>query len=804
MLNLNVEAMRFAARTTSRFCVPMMLAAVCVTPMVAQGSGSCTALPGNARRALHGVVTDTQGAAVPKGQVTLECGSVRETVATDVTGNYTVTVPAGSYVLSTEADNFEPISRVVEVQDTPGGSTVNLQVPVKGVRSSVTVSAGSVYASTVSAGQSGSKADIPLNELPQSITVVNREVMNAQGVVKLEDALKNVAGVMPGGYYGNYDYYRIRGFDGAFNTFIDGLRSGNGLGEEPWAMETVEVIKGPASSLYGQAPLGGLINLVTRKPVADRFAHVQMTGGTFKFLDPAVDMGTTLTPNRKLYGRLTGIYHSADTFVDYTYRHRYYVAPAITWKPREGTTLTLLGRVERDNARVAMPLPALGTVESNPNGPIRISLYDGDLTANSNKLAQANQQFGVQFSHAMNEHFTLRENARLAWYQQHWNRIYYPSYLGADNRTLYRYPLSWDENWGAHESDTNIIGHGRLFGVEHNALLGLDFFRKPSDAKGYSIDFNDPTQYEGLDIYSPKYGQYPVRSLQLYTASQTVLQYTGTYFQDHIRLPHGVTVTGGARADWAKNENKGTVNQNDLGLSPRLGLTWQAVQAVTLYASFGKSFSPQSGLVYDGSVAGHFIAPERGQQWEGGAKTNFLNGKLLATVALFQLERKNVATTDPNHPNFYLVTGTQRSRGVELEATVHPMAGLNVTSSYSYVNAIVTADQTIPVGTPTWNAPKNLFNVWGTYEIPRGPVRGLLIGFGGRHYTSQSGDTLHTFDIPGYGIMDASASYTHGHAQWRFNAYNLANIRYFAGSYSNVYVNPGEPRTLRGTMSWNF
>ncbi|AFL87435.1 TonB-dependent siderophore receptor [Terriglobus roseus DSM 18391] len=797
-----VESVRAAART-HEVCLPFIaVAAVSAGTLMAQGPSACSAVPANARRALHGVVTDTMGAAVPKAQVTLRCGSLAETVVTDAAGSYTASVPAGSYALTVESPNFETISRTVDVQDQAAGTVTNLRLPVAGDRNSVTVTAGNMYATPISSG--GSKLDMPLNELPQSVTVVNRELMNSQGVVKLDDALKNVAGVMPGGYYDNYDFYRIRGFDGSYNTFIDGLRSGNGLGEETWGVESVEVIKGPSSALYGQAPLGGLINLVTRKPIPDRFAHIQMTGGTFNFLDPAVDLGGSLTPNRKLYGRVAAIYHSADTFVDYTYRHRYYVAPSLTWKPRNGTQLTLLGRVQRDNLRVAMPLPAVGTVLPNPNGPIPVNVFTGELDANSNKMSQANQGFGVQFQHVMSENFTLRENARVTWYQQDWNRLYYPSYLGADNRTLYRYPLSWHENFGAQQSDTSIQGKGTLFGMEHNVLLGVDFFRKPSDAKGYSIDFADPTQYEGLDLYKPVYGQSPVRPLQLYTASNTALQYTGVYLQDHIRLPHDITITGGARNDWAKNVSKGSPNQNALGLSPRLGVTWQAIQPVTLYASFGKSFMPQSGFVFDGSLSGRFVSPERGQQWEGGAKTSFLNGKLLGNVALFQLERRNVATSDPAHPNFYLVTGTQRSRGVELEATVHPIAGFNLSSSYAFVNAMVTNDNTLPAGTPTVNAPRHLFNLWGTYEVPRGRARGLLIGFGGRRYTSQSGDLAHSFDIPGYGLMDASAGYTHGHAQWRVNAYNLANTRYFRGSYSNVYVNPGEPRTVRATMSWNF
>jgi len=154
------------------------------------------------------------------------------------------------------------------------------------------VTAENEFATTVASG--GSKMELPLAEVPQAITVVNRDVMDSQGAVKLDDALQNVAGVMAGGYYGGWDYYRIRGFDASFSTYIDGLRGGNGVMEETWGLESVEVLKGPSSALYGQSVLGGLVNIVTRKPVPANFTHVQLTAGSYNYVDPAVDFGGSL------------------------------------------------------------------------------------------------------------------------------------------------------------------------------------------------------------------------------------------------------------------------------------------------------------------------------------------------------------------------------------------------------------------------------------------------------------------------------------------------------------------------------
>ena len=748
----------------------------------------------------HATVTDASGAAIRGAHIRLQCGAETAAAETGPEGQSVFHVRPGTWRVTAEATGFAADERMVTVASGSEGLTLSLRVA--SAVNTVRVDADAKYA--VNTTESGMKTELPLMETPQAITVVDRELLDSQNAVKLDDALKNAAGVIAGGYYDGWDYYRIRGFDASFNTYIDGLRGGNGMAEETWGLESVEVLKGPSSALYGQSVLGGLVNIVTRKPVPLDFAHLQLTAGSYNFLDPAIDIGGSLKGSHTLYGRLAALYHTANMFVDYTYRHRYYFAPSVTWRPSPATTLTLIGRIQRDNGRQPMPLPAVGTVLPNVNGKIAISRYIGELEANANKMSQANQQFGYQFVHGFGEHLSLHQNARFAWYQQDWNRIYYPAYLGSDERTLYRYPLNWHGPWQTHEVDTHLDGTGKFRGAEHTALLGFDFYRSPSTGLGYSIDFSDPNAYEPLDLFAPVYGANPVQSLSLYTSSKTVTQYAGIYLQDHIRLPKNITVTGGGRLDIAKNETQGSANQNGRGWTPRLGVTWQAIPSTMIYSSYSKSYLPQSGQVYDGSTSGTYLAPERGQQWEGGAKSSLWNGRVMTTLAVFQLNRQNVATTDPSHANFYLTTGEQRSRGVELEATLHPLTGWNLTTAYSYVNAEVLHDTTLASGTPTLNAPKNLFNVWTTYEVPHGTLRGLGFGFGGRHYTDQSGDLADSFQLPGYGIVDASATYRRGRSRWQVNANNLGDTRYASGSYNNIYVKPGEPRTIRGTVSWNF
>jgi len=769
-------------------------------PIAAESCGTQTHAP---LRPLTGSVSDPTGAGLARARIHLTCGDSTFEATTNDLGLFSLQAAAGPWSVEVSSPGFEAYRQSLRLSDAASGSELHATLRVASAESSVTVAAENDFLSTD--GHGAMKSELPLAETPQSIHVITRDLMDSQGVTKLDDALKNVAGVIAGGYYDGWDYYRIRGFDASFNTYIDGLRGGNGMAEETWGLESVEVLKGPSSALYGQSVLGGMVNITTRKPVPANFAHVQMTGGSFAEADPAVDLGAILNRSHSLYGRLDGLFHSADTFVDYTHRNRYYIAPTLTWRPSAATQLTLIGRAERDNGRQPMPLPAIGTVLPNKNGQIAISRYNGELANNANKMQQATQQIGYQFSHTFNQHLALHQNARMAWYQQEWNRIYYPSYLADDQRTLYRYPLSWHGPWQAHAIDTNLEAHTRFRSTDHTLLAGVDFYRSPSEGVGYSINFADSSQYEPLDLFTPVYGANPVHELTLYTNTYTVTQYTGFYLQDHIRLPHQITVTAGGRIDLARNESRGSANQNGRGYTPRIGLTWSPIPTTSFYGSFSKSYLPQSGQAWQQSTSsGSYLPPERGQQWEFGSRGSWFHDRVTATAAIFQLNRKNVATTDPNHANYSLVTGEQRSRGIELAPNLRLLPGWNLTAAYSYINAEVMHDTTIAAGTSTLNAPRNIFNLWSSYEFLHGTLRGLNFAAGGHHYSNQSGDTADSFQLPAYGLLDASAAFHRGHAEWQIHASNLTDKRYASGSYNNVYVKPGEPRAVRASVSWNF
>lgn len=750
---------------------------------------------------LSGRVSDSSGAGILDSVVTVECGAFRREAHSGPDGRYVMRVPAGVFDIRANAPSFEPVMRRAAIDNAD--TTVDVVLNVKGVRTAVDVSAQAGYLADDSTA--GTKTSGSLMEVPQAITVVSRKLMNDQGAVKLDDALKNVAGVMPGGYYDGWDYYRIRGFDASFNTFLDGMRGGNGMSDETFGLEAVEVLKGPSSALYGQSVLGGLVNMRSKRPQPDSFLNVQFMGGSFGYWNPAVDFGGSLNRSRSLFGRVVALYRSQGSFVDYANLHRTYIAPSLTWRIGPATMVTFLARYDSQDGRQGYPLPAAGTVLPNPNGEIPVNRYVGVLGGNNNTGEERNRQIGYQFTHQFNDSLAFHSNFRYTTYRETWYKLMYPGFLSEDQRTLYRYPLDYDQNWQTYSEDSNLEANFKTGPVSHTILGGLDYFRTPRRFTGQSIDFNDTSQYLPLDLFNPVYG--PVQFPALIPAydGRSLMQFLGAYAQDQLKVTQKLTVTLGGRWNFAWNQDQPDPSHMDRAFTPRVGATYEFLPGLVAYGSYSRSFLPQTGRLYDATIAnGTFAPPEKGRQWETGVKASLLGGRVSQTLALFDLRRSNILTADVSHPNFYVLTGQQRSRGVEFETSALLRPGWNLTAAYAFIDARVTEDNTIPIGTRTWNAPRHSVSVWSRYEVQRGWARGLGFGAGVRYYTDQAGDLNDTFRIPSYGLVDASVSYEWQHWRLQLNAYNLANARYFTGSYDNLYVKPGSPRSARVTVGWSF
>lgn len=644
------------------------------------------------------------------------------------------------------------------------------------------------------------KTDAPILLTPFSVEVVDRALMDDQYATNLDDVLRNVAGVIPGGYYKNYDYYRIRGFESGNNTFLDGLplRRYISVSEEVFGLERVEVLKGPASALYGYSNVGGLVNMVSKRPRPGGFADLHVGVGNYDFVEVGADVGGSLIESGAITGRFNALYRRQGTFTDFTDTgERLYAAPAVSIALGPNTNLTILTQFVHDNVPVAMPLVAPGTVLNNPNGRLPITRNLGE-PGYQNITDSTRTLLGYQFSHNFNEVFSFRQNFRFRWQETKFGGIY-NSVLEPDMRTLTRFVYESHENNKAVNVDNIGSAQFETGPVKHYAFVGADFFYETAD---FSASMAGITP---IDIFDPVYGAEPGEfvpaSLQRDTQKQL-----GIYAQEQALLWDQLMILVGGRWDFVWTDNEDRMfdidrKKDDNKFSPRMGVAWEFVPGVSVYGNYSRSFYPQIGSM---AASGKPLSPETGEQWEGGFKTLYFDGRLESTISVYQITKENVAIQDPLNPGFFINTGKQRSRGFEAEVAANAAPGWDFIGAYAYTDAEVLKDTFIPAGTPTINVPKNALSLWTKYVLQTGPLKGLGAGVGGQYYSKQSGDLLNTFDLPSYWLAEAAAYYTRGRFRAQVNVENLFDKRYFPASYNYEYVIPGDPFMIRGEVGFTF
>lgn len=635
------------------------------------------------------------------------------------------------------------------------------------------------------------KSDVPVLETPQAVSVVTRTLMNDQNARKLDDVLKNVSGVTVGGYYSDWDYYRIRGFDASFTASIDGLLGNNGDAEETFGLERVDVLKGPASSLYGQGSLGGMVNLVTKHPQRENFFKPQFTIGSYDFYEPAFDWNVTLNKSQTVYMRLNALYRDQGSFVDYAGSRRVFVAPSLTWEISDQTKLTVLTSFRESWVDHSFPLPAAGTVLPSPYGEIPISRFLGE-PGRSDKADISTGYVGYELTHQFNETFSLYQNARSYWDQQHWDGMLYPWFMEDDGRTLNRWRYEYKSRRDAQRVDTGLHARFETAKLENQLTLGVDYLRDAWHDRDRSS-----TEFSQIDVFDPVYGG-PLPDYGEWGSNVSDSWQTGLYLQDFVKAFDRVTVLLGGRMSWSESGEDSAD-----AFTPRVGIAYEFVKGFSAYANYSRSFNPQW---YYRDAANNVVDPELGENFEAGLKTATTDSKLTGSLAVYQLTRQNVATPGDSAFSYYNTIGEQRSRGVELEGGYRPLAGLELTAAYTYINGEVAQSSTnsVPVGTRLQGVPEHAINTWVKYTLQDGPLKGFGVGLGGRYYTDQSGDEYHTFDLPAYGLMDTAVYYDRGKFHAQININNVLDERYFIGSYDSLYVLPGDPLTVRATVGWTF
>ena len=644
----------------------------------------------------------------------------------------------------------------------------------------------------------GTRTNTPIRDVPQSIQVVPQQVLEDRQVTRLEEALRSVSGVnQTTSSLSTFEQFNIRGFE-SVDILRNGLRDSTNtqVPNDSALIERVEVLKGPASVLFGQGSPGGVINIVTKRPEREPFYAGEFTAGSYNFYRGTVDLTGPLNADRNLLYRLNFSYQNSESFLDFAETERLLVAPAFSWAISDRTKLTLQGEFVRSSFPNPRGLPAIGTVRSNPNGriPINRNIAEPGKDFIDNRV----ERVGYELEHQFSQNWSLRNAFRMTLFSYDQDS-FFPSGLEPDGRTLNRGYATGTSSTDTQIFTTDLVGNFSTGSIEHKLLVGVELFRENLFKNRFDIGDIAP-----LDLFNPVYGA-PFGPVTFSLDNATLTQSAGFYIQDQISLLDNLKLILGGRFDLYEQKLTDKLadtrtEQSEQAFSPRLGIVYQPIQPISLYASFTRSFNPVSGAGFNNTL----FQPEEGTQYEVGVKAEFLEGRLSSTLAFYQLTRQNVLTPDPRDANFSIQTGEQRSRGIDLDISGEILPGWRITSSYAYTDARIVKDNALAIDNRINNVPQHSAGLFTTYEIQKGNLQGLGFGLGLFYVGEREGDLDNSFSLPSYLRTDAAIFYRRGNLRAALNVNNLFNVRYFESTNGALRVFPGAPLTVQGTVGFEF
>ncbi|MBC6435354.1 TonB-dependent receptor [Nostoc sp. HG1] len=648
----------------------------------------------------------------------------------------------------------------------------------------------------------GTKTDTALRDIPQSIQVVPRQVLEDQNVTRLEEAIRNVPGVnttFPPNF-SNGSFFAIRGFttrDDSGNILRNGLPDFLATRQLDFSqIEQVEVLKGPSSVLFGRANPGGTINLITKQPLRDPFYEATATVGNYSYYRGTVDLSGPLEDSKQVLYRVNATYQNLGSFTDFKNSERLFVAPVVSWAISDRTKLTLEGEYSSSENEVDLGLPAAGTVLPNPNGRIPLTR---SITEPSAKPFDVDlYRIGYTLEHKFSDSLSLRNAFRVSSFYGTEDQVFGTGFE-PDNLTLNRSFTTRTIDQSSYNFAVDLVNKFSTGSIGHQVVFGVDLSRfETSRFRGVGRSI------ESIDVFNPVYGQ-PLGAASVSYDNGNSTDALGIYIQDQVTLVENLKLLLGVRFDTFNQTSKDFLENTETNVSgdafsPRIGIVYQPVKPVSLYANYSSSFTPVTEIALDGST----FDPERGRQYEIGVKVDF-SDRLSATLAFFDLTRSNVLVNDPNDPNISIQTGEQSSRGIELSVGGEILSGWNIFAGYAYTDAKISEDPNPDlVDNRLTNAPENSFNLFTTYEIQEGDLKGLGIGLGFFFVGDRQGDLDNTFTLPSYLRTDASIFYKKERLRAQVNFRNVFNVDYYETAFGDFFVFPGEPFTVQGTISWQF
>ena len=649
------------------------------------------------------------------------------------------------------------------------------------------------------------KTRTPIMETPMSIQVVPKSVMNDQQAITLEQALSNVSGVFPQGNGNLTEAYNIRGFY-TYDYYRDGMRFQTWRTQtgprEVANLERIEVLKGPASILYGRMEPGGMVNLVPKKPQVTPYYSLQQQFGSYNLFRTTLDATGGLNQESSLLYRLNFAYEDKGSFRQFVDNHHFFVAPVLQWQISDRTQITAemeykTGKWSRDYG-----IPAVGNRPANL--PIKQNLTEPFSGGNFNEILA-----GFNWSHAFNESWEVKHRFYVSHADQDSSGVLL-SGVRADNRTVDRFYSSYNPNKNdVYNTSLDLTGHIDTWGIKHTLVMGGDYFNQRNKINEF-YNYSFPS----IDILNPVHSGSPISDPAANGFVNLKEEWFGFYLQDQVKLPYNIHLLAGLRYDNVIAESNSTNAQGITTfteikqdkVSPRVGLLWQPIKPISFYGNYVENLGPNA---YGTAISGQPLKAETGKQWEAGVKTELLDGRFSATLAWFHLTKNNMATPHPNPVlaarGIAVQTGEARSKGIELDIIGELLPGWQVIANYAYTDTEITLAYDGTQGNRLPNIPRHAGNIWSTYAFQNETLRGLKVGGGVTLRSKREGDLQNDFQMPGYAVFNLMTSYAMKIGKTRvtaqLNVNNLFNEEYFPSSgLTRTRITVGTPRVFLGSL----
>jgi iron complex outermembrane receptor protein len=654
-------------------------------------------------------------------------------------------------------------------------------VVLEGSQTASPIDEGDGY--TAQSSITGIKSGALLTEVPQSISVVTQREIEDRGVTQLEDAVAYTAGVTSSiwGIDDRYDQFLLRGFDiGTSSVFRDSLNQKaldfSGFKIDPFMVQRIDVLRGPAGVLYGENDAGGMINVITKRPKDEAERKLMVSYGSNNVARVGLDLTGPVGNQSNLSYRVIALAQSGEGEVDNSENDRLLFAPSLTWRPDNDTRITFLAQWQKDRLTPNAFFPVAGEDYPLSSGKLPTSFTNSQH--DFNRLHTTQKSVGYEFERRLASNLTLRQNFRYSVQDTDYRHIYHSAII--DDTTMEFDAFTVDETAKQARLDTQLQYDLTSSTAKTTLVAGVDISRDEIDGSNgwdgsYRISITDPS-YD-FDVSMPA----------IYYSRKQVIDSKALYAQGLTRFDSGLGLTYGVRKAWIDskltdylNNNAVTEGDND-AFTKMFGVTWDLGQGWVPYASYTEGFTTNIGS----DVNDEPFVPTESKQYEIGVKFAPTDNSLY-TLAVFDLRKENVLTSalDDNNPYGQIQTGEVRHRGVELEARTRFKNGISLIGSYTYLDAEITESNDGVEGNRPSLVPEHQISLWVDYALgkamPGSRLAGLSLGGGARYIGKTWGDNANTREIDSYTIADLALRYEFDDYSIGLNVSNLFDEEYYA------------------------